>query len=92
MAALTAVGIILSVALLIAPGATAFLLVRRIGTMLLTAVAISVGASLTGVYASFYLDSAPAPTVVLTMTLLFVLAFIRAARRRSSAERQLREA
>ena len=92
VAALTAVGIILSVALLIAPGATAFLLVRRIGTMLLTAVAISVGASLTGVYASFYLDSAPAPTVVLTMTLLFVLAFIRAARRRSSAERQLREA
>ena len=92
VAALTAVGIILSVALLIAPGATAFLLVRRIGTMLLTAVAISVGASLTGGYASFYLDSAPAPTVVLTMTLLFVLAFIRAARRRSSAERQLREA
>lgn len=75
VAALKATGIILTIALLIAPGATAFLLVRRFSAMLMTAVAISVGCSLFGVYASFFLDSAPAPTIVLSMTAVFVVAF-----------------
>jgi manganese/iron transport system permease protein len=75
--ALKAVGIILAIAMLIMPGAIAFLLVRRFGPMLLAALAIGVGSSLTGVYASFFIDSAPAPTIVMVMTLLFVLAFAR---------------
>lgn len=75
--ALKAVGIILSVAMLVAPGAIAFLLTRRFTTMLLTAVAIAVGSSLAGIYLSFFLDSAPAPTIVLLMTALFVFAFIK---------------
>lgn len=75
--ALKAVGIILSVAMLVAPGAIAFLLTRRFTAMLLTAVAIAVGASVCGIYLSFLIDSAPAPTIVLLMTVLFILAFIR---------------
>jgi manganese/iron transport system permease protein len=75
--ALKAVGIILSVAMLVAPGAIAFLLTRRFTAMLLTAVAIAVGASVCGIYLSFLIDSAPAPTIVLLMTALFILAFLK---------------
>lgn len=82
--ALQAVGIVLVIALLIAPGAIAFLLTRRFSIMLLLATAISVGCSLAGVYLSFFLDSAPAPTIVLLMSACFVMAFI-ASQRRSVA-------
>ena len=75
--ALKAVGIILVIAMLIAPGAIAMLLTRSFGAMLLCAVAIAVSACLFGVYASFFLDSAPAPTVVVTMSVLFVIVFVR---------------
>jgi manganese/iron transport system permease protein len=79
--ALQAVGIILSIAMLIAPGAIAFLLTRRFSTMLLTSVVIAVGGSLLGVYLSFFLDSAPAPTIVLLLSLVFVLALLHTSRR-----------
>lgn len=75
--ALKAVGLILAIAMLIAPGAVAFLLARSFGGMLVLSVAVAVGASLLGVYLSFFLDSAPAPTIVLLMSLVFVAAFIR---------------
>jgi manganese/iron transport system permease protein len=75
--ALKAVGIILSVAMLVAPGAIAFLLTRRFNAMIMVAVAIGLGCTVLGIYISFFLDSAPAPTIVLLMSLLFVLAFIR---------------
>lgn len=76
VAALTAVGIILTIALLIAPGAIAFLITRRFVTMMLVAVAASVFSTFTGVYLSFFMDSAPAPTIVLLMTILFIIAFV----------------
>jgi manganese/iron transport system permease protein len=75
--ALKASGIILAIALLIAPGAIAFLISRQFKTMLLTAIVIAVSSSLAGVFASFHLDAAPAPTIVLVMTALFIAAFIR---------------
>ena len=75
--ALKASGIILAIALLIAPGAIAFLVTRRFETMLVVAITVAVGSSLVGVFASFHLDSAPAPTIVLVMTGLFIAAFIR---------------
>ncbi|MFC5069102.1 metal ABC transporter permease [Flaviflagellibacter deserti] len=75
--ALKAVGIILAIAMLIAPGAIAFLLSRTFGTMLILSVAIAIAASLLGVYLSFFIDSAPAPTIVLLLTLAFVMAFVR---------------
>ena len=77
--ALKAVGIILSVAMLVAPGAIAALLTRRFSAMLAVAVAVALGTSLAGIYLSFFLDSAPAPTIVLLMAGLFVAAFIRQA-------------
>ena len=85
--ALTATGIILTIAMLIAPGAIAFLLTRRFPAMLVAAVAIAVLASLLGVYLSFFLDSASAPTIVLLLTLAFGAAFVR-----SSRESQVRSA
>ncbi|WP_342452228.1 metal ABC transporter permease [Ciceribacter sichuanensis] len=75
--ALKAVGIILSVAMLVAPGAIAFLITRRFQAMLVTAVAVAVTASVAGIYLSFLIDSAPAPTIVLLMTAMFVAAFLR---------------
>ncbi|MCA8883141.1 MAG: metal ABC transporter permease [Rhodobacteraceae bacterium] len=74
---LSAVGIILAIALLISPGAIAFLLTRRFSAMLALAVAVNLLATFCGTYASFFLDSAPAPTIVLALTALFLLAFLR---------------
>ncbi|MBO3762084.1 metal ABC transporter permease [Ciceribacter sp. L1K22] len=75
--ALKAVGIILSVAMLVAPGAIAFLIARRFQTMLITAVLVATSATFFGIYLSFLIDSAPAPTIVLLMTGMFIIAFIR---------------
>lgn len=76
VATLKAVGIILAVGLLIAPGAIAFLLTRRFASMLAVAVVVTVAACLAGVYASFWLDSAPAPTIILILTATFIVAFV----------------
>lgn len=73
--ALKAVGLVLSIALLIAPGAIAFLIVRSFGRMLLLATAISIMASVLGVLLSFHLDSAPGPTIVLVLSVCFGVVF-----------------
>ncbi|NTF32962.1 metal ABC transporter permease [Rhizobium skierniewicense] len=75
--ALQAIGIILSVAMLVAPGAIAFLLTRRFSSMMIAAIAVSVTSSIIGIWASFLIDSAPAPTIVLIMSGFFILAFLR---------------
>ena len=77
VATLSAVGLILAIGLLIAPGAIAFLLVRQFKTMLWVAVAVCMSAMLLGTYASFFIDSAPAPTIILILTAMFIAAFIR---------------
>jgi manganese/iron transport system permease protein len=87
--ALKAVGIIIAIAMLIAPGAIAFLLTRRFGAMLLTALAVALLASFGGVYLSFFIDSAPAPTIVLLMSLAFVAAYFVSRQRTRLAERRL---
>jgi len=86
VATLSAVGIILAIGLLIAPGAIAFLVTKRFERMLAVAVAATFVAGLLGVYLSFFLDSAPAPTVILVLTAIFVVAFIRSVRRTKVAE------
>ncbi|PJI92331.1 manganese/iron transport system permease protein [Yoonia maricola] len=78
VATLAAVGIILAIGLLIAPGAIAFLLTKRFALMLPIAVGVTMAAGLAGVYLSFFIDSAPAPTVILMLTTVFIAAFIRA--------------
>lgn len=72
--ALQAVGMVPVVALLIAPGATAFLLTRSFGWMLLVATTLAVAAALGGMLLSLVWDSAPAPTMVLLLTVGFLLA------------------
>ncbi len=76
VATLSATGLILAVGLIIAPGAIAFLLVRSFGRMLLVATAVCSLSMLSGVYLSFHLDSAPAPTVVLILTGVFIAALL----------------
>ena len=77
VATLSAAGLILAVGLLIAPGAIAFLLVRKFSTMLWVSVLVCMVSMVTGTYASFFLDSAPAPTIILILTALFLIAFTR---------------
>lgn len=74
VAALQAVGIILVIALLVTPGATAFLLVRRFDAMLGVAAASAVFSTLAGTYVSFFADASPAACIVLTQAALFVAA------------------
>ena len=81
VAALTAVGIVLVIALLVAPGAIAFLISKRFGPMMVIATTISVLSSLSSIYLSFFIDSAPAPTIVLLMSATFVVTFIVTTRR-----------
>ncbi|MGB7287337.1 MAG: metal ABC transporter permease [Salaquimonas sp.] len=76
VSALQAVGIILAIALLISPGAIAFLLTKRFDKMLLVATIVSVSSAFLGVYLSFFIDSAPAPTIVLIMALWFIVVFV----------------
>ncbi len=76
VATLAATGLILAIGLLIAPGAIAFLLTRRFAYMLWLAVGISVSAMIMGIYLSFFINSAPAPTVILILTFWFMMAFI----------------
>jgi len=87
VASLKAVGIILAIAMLIAPGAIAFLLTRSFGAMLAAASVIAVGASFVGVYLSFFIDSAPAPTIVLLMTATFIAVFVATSLRTAVRER-----
>ncbi len=74
--ALKAVGIILAIAMLIAPGAIAFLLTSRFERMLAVAVIVAVCAAFAGVYVSFFIDSAPAPTIVLLLSMTFIVALV----------------
>ena len=76
VATLKAAGLILAIGLLIAPGAIAFLVTRSFGRMLAVAVAVTLVAMTGGVYASFWLDSAPAPTIILILTAVFIVAFV----------------
>ncbi len=74
--ALQAVGVVLVVAMLIIPGATAYLLTDRFGRMLVIAPAISAVCAVIGLYVSYYLDTASGGMVVLTQGAVFVLVYL----------------
>ena len=80
VAGLQTVGVILVVAMLVTPGATAYLLTDRFDQMTLLAVGSSVISSLVGVYISYWSDSSTAGCIVLVQTALFLLAFLLAPR------------
>ncbi len=74
--ALKAVGLILAIALLIAPGATAYLLTERFDRMLALSIGIAMLAAFAGLVLSFRIDADPAASIVVLLTTLFILAFL----------------
>lgn len=74
--ALQTAGIILVVAMLVTPGATAYLLSDRFEQMLALSVATSLISCILGVYLSYHLDVATGACIVVLLTLLFVAAMI----------------
>jgi len=79
--ALKVVGIVLVVAMLVTPAATARLLVRRLPQMMLLGAALGVLAAVSGLYVSYYLGIASGAAIVLAATALFFLAFLLSPRR-----------
>ena len=77
IATLKAVGLILAIGLFIIPGAIAFLLSNRLSSMLLISAIVNIFSMLGGLYLSFFIDSAPAPTIILLLTAVFILVFCR---------------
>lgn len=79
--ALQAVGVVLVVAMLIIPGATAYLLTDRFQAMLVIAPSLALVCGIAGVYASYYLDTSTGPMVVLAQGTAFALVYLLAPRR-----------
>lgn len=73
---LKAVGIILVIAMLVTPGCIAYLLTDKFSRMLVIAVSASVFSSLTGIYASFFLNASTGACIVLVQALIFVVALL----------------
>lgn len=76
VAALQTVGAFLVIALVVTPGATAYLLTDRFHKLLQLSVAIGTLTCVLGVYVSFYFDGATGSVIVLLQTLIFGLAFV----------------
>lgn len=76
VASLKAVGVILVIAMLIAPGAIGFLLCKSFDRMMMTALTVSVLSCLIGTAASYYFDTSTAPLIVLIQAVFFIAALI----------------
>jgi manganese/iron transport system permease protein len=74
VAALDAAGIILVIAMLIAPGAIGFLLAKSFDKMLVIAITASIISCLAGTILGYHIDAAPAPLIVVIQAALFVVA------------------
>jgi manganese/iron transport system permease protein len=92
VAALQTVGACLVIAMVVTPGATAYLLTDRFPRLVMLAVAIGTLTALSGAYVSYFLDGATGGVIVTLQTLIFIAAFylapkhgVLAARRRSAA-------
>lgn len=73
---LQTVGVGLAAAMLVTPGATAYLLTQRLPAMMLIAALIGAFSSVVGLYVSFYVNIASGAAVVLTATVIFLLVFL----------------
>ena len=76
VAALQTVGAFLVVAMVVTPGATAYLLTDRFQRLILLAAAIGAGTSLVGAYLSYFLDGATGGIIVVLQTAIFLTAFL----------------
>lgn len=74
--AMRTVGNILSVAMLITPAATAYLLTDRLRRMLLIAAGVGTASALVGLYLSYYLNVASGAAIVVTATACFLIALL----------------
>ncbi|MEH0875784.1 metal ABC transporter permease [Pectobacterium cacticida] len=74
VASLQAVGVILVIAMLIAPGIIAFMVCKRFELMVLVATLVSVISCVTGTLISFYIDGATGPCIVIVQALFFTVA------------------
>lgn len=86
VAALQAVGVALVMAMLVTPGCVGFLLADRFERMMLVSVASAAFSAVAGAMASFWLDGATGPCIVLVQSAIFVLAFCFAPKRGLFAE------
>jgi manganese/iron transport system permease protein len=75
VAALQTVGACLVIAMVVTPGATAYLLTDRFGRLILISIALGVTTSFLGAYISYFLDGATGGVIVTLQTLLFLAAF-----------------
>ncbi|MFN8594823.1 MAG: metal ABC transporter permease [Anaerolineae bacterium] len=73
---LQTVGVGLVAAMLVTPGAAAYLLTRRLPSMMIVAALIGAVSSVVGLYLSFYISIASGAAVVLTATAIFFLVFL----------------
>ena len=76
VAAMQTVGAFLVIAMVVTPGATAYLLCDRFPRLILTSVAIGTVTSFVGAYASYFLDGATGGIIVTLQTLIFLLVFL----------------
>jgi manganese/iron transport system permease protein len=70
------VGAFLVVAMVVTPGATAYLLTDRFQRLVVIAAALGAGTSLVGAYLSYFLDGATGGIIVVLQTALFLVAFL----------------
>jgi ABC-type Mn2+/Zn2+ transport system permease subunit len=70
------VGVLLAMAMLVAPAATATLLVRRLPWIMALGTAIGIAAVVVGLYISFHFDVATGPSIALTAVTFFAIAFV----------------
>ncbi|MFD1343606.1 metal ABC transporter permease [Litorisediminicola beolgyonensis] len=93
VAAMQTVGAFLVIAMVVTPGATAYLLCDRFPRLIVTSVALGTGTSATGAYLSYFLDGATGGIIVCLQTLVFLAAFVFAPKHgRLAARRRGREA
>ncbi len=90
VAALQTVGACLVVAMLVTPGATAYLLTDRFGKMIGIATAMGVGTSIVGAYASYFFDGSTGGCIVTLQSALFVAALVWAPKHGLLAQRARR--
>ncbi len=90
VAALQTVGACLVIAMVVTPGATAYLLTDRFSRLILIAIAIGAGTSFVGAYLSYFVNGATGGVIVTLQTLLFLAAFYFAPRHGVLAARRKR--
>ena len=76
VAAMQTVGAFLVIAMVVTPGATAYLLADRFERLILLSVAIGAGTGFIGAYASYFLDGATGGIIVTLQTIIFLLTFV----------------